>query len=313
MEPSRPEIRAGRPLFTSRCLPCMLLDGFSIWQRERSNCASRHAGSGDLISAHNKVNVHGPSAAGTNLYAKYLVAARCLDAQIAHAVTCVYTDIQRMTTTLERLTSSLLSLSPAQWVQTLFILTSCSVLAITVAPAAERKLLLNYGARRSHDEPATKDQTTAAKDHPEDSLFQAVRKLTSLGQVPHSWFFTYYVFYILCAEAWAVQYFMDGPHLLGFLASRQVETTPNTPTVTGSQIVMLWIMMFVQAARRLYECFVVMKPSKSTMWFVHWVLGLGYYFGVSVAIWIEGSGMFFLYAVLADRRADALNSCHSAE
>lgn len=198
-----------------------------------------------------------------------------------------------MTTTLEKLTSSLLSLSPAQWVQTLFILTSCSVLAITVAPAAERKLLLNYGARRSHDGPTTKDKTTVAKDEPEDSLFQAVTKLTSLGQVPHSWFFTYYVFYILCAEAWAVQYFMDGPYLLGLLASRQVETTPNAPTVTGSQIIILWTMMFVQAARRLYECFVVMKPSKSTMWFVHWVLGLGYYFGVSVAIWIEGSGTLF--------------------
>lgn len=198
-----------------------------------------------------------------------------------------------MTTTLEKLTSSLLSLSPAQWVQTLFILTSCSVLAITVAPAAERKLLLNYGARRSHDSPTTKDKTTVAKDEPEDSLFQAVTKLTSLGQVPHSWFFTYYVFYILCAEAWAVQYFMGGPYLLGLLASRQVETTPNAPTVTGSQIIMLWTMMFVQAARRLYECFVVMKPSKSTMWFVHWVLGLGYYFGVSVAIWIEGSGTLF--------------------
>lgn len=209
---------------------------------------------------------------------------------------------------LETLSSSLLSLSPAHWVQTLFILTSCSVLAITVAPAAERKLLLNYGARRSHDGPTTKDRdkVAAEKNGAEDALVQAVSKLTSLGQVPHSWFFTYYVFYILCAEAWAVQYFMDGPHLLGFFASRQCETTPNTPTVTGSQIVMLWIMMFVQASRRLYECFVVMRPSKSTMWFVHWVLGLGFYFGVSVAIWIEGSGMLFSNGILIGRRADTL-------
>lgn len=220
-----------------------------------------------------------------------------------------------VTTSLETLTSSLLSLSPAHWVQTLFILTSCAVLAITVAPAAERKLLLNYGARRSHDVPTTnnEDKVAADKDEAEDSLVQAVRKLTSLGQVPHSWFFTYYVFYILCAEAWAAQYFMDGPYLLGWLASRQVETTPSTPTVNGSQIVMLWIMMFVQAARRLYECFVVMRPSKSTMWFVHWVLGLGYYFGVSVAIWIEGSGMLLGDGVLIGKHADALDSCHSAE
>lgn len=198
-------------------------------------------------------------------------------------------------TILKKVTSSLLAASPAHCVQALFILTSCFVLAITVAPAAERKLLLNYGARRSHDTPATEDKRVAAKDEPEDSLVQAVRKLTSLGQVPHSWFFTYYVFYILCAEAWALQYFIDGPGLLGFLASRQVALAPDAPTMAGSQIVILWVMMFVQAARRLYECFVVMKPSTSTMWFVHWVLGLGYYFGVSVAIWVEGSGMSSLH------------------
>lgn len=192
-------------------------------------------------------------------------------------------------TILETVSSSLLSLTPDRCVQTLFVLTSCFVLALTVAPAADRKLLLDYGARRSDHVTATKDQKIATNHGAGDSLLQAVKKVTSVGQVPHSWFFTYYAFYILCAGAWAVQYFMDGPHLLKFLARRQVELAPNAPTVAGSQVVMLWIMMFFQAARRLYECFVVMRPSKSTMWFVHWVMGLGYYFGVSLAVWVEGS------------------------
>lgn len=193
-------------------------------------------------------------------------------------------------TVLETVTSTLLSLSPAHCIQTLFILTACLVLTITVAPAAERKLLLNYGARRSDTAPATKDKTVPIESEAEDSLFRVVKNLTSLGQVPHSWFFTYYLFYIICAEAWAMQYFMYGPNPLNFIARRQVELAPNAPAMAGSQIVTLWVMMFVQAARRLYECFVIMKPSKSTMWFVHWVMGLGYYLGVSLSIWVEGSG-----------------------
>lgn len=195
-------------------------------------------------------------------------------------------------TTWETFNSSLLDLSPAHWVQALFILTSCSVLAIAAAPAAERKLLLNYGARRSHDARSTDDRTRAAQVDPGDSLVQAVGKLTSVGQVPHAWFFTYYVFYILCAESWAAQYFLSSPNLLDYLASRQVLLAPDAPSMTESQVVIVWVMMFLQAGRRLYECFVVMKPSKSTMWFVHWVLGLGYYLGVSVAVWVEGSGMW---------------------
>lgn len=200
-------------------------------------------------------------------------------------------------TTWHSAVSSLARSPPSQWVQVLFVLTAGFLLAICVAPAAERKLLLNYGARRNHNAPAAakaEDNKAAAapktKQQEEDSLVQALRKLTSLGQVPHSFFFTYYAFYILWAEAWAVQYFLDGPNLLGFLTRRQVALAPDAPAMAGSQVVVLWAMMFLQAGRRLYECFAVMKPSKSTMWFTHWFLGLGYYFGVSVAIWVEGSG-----------------------
>lgn len=214
-------------------------------------------------------------------------------------------------TVLETFTTSLMDSSPAHWVQTLFILASCFILTITVAPAAERKLLLNYGARRSHDDTATGGRISFAKDETKDSPIQTVRKLTSFGQVPHSWFFTYYVFYIFCAEAWAVQYFLDGPNLLGFLANRQVTFAPDAPAMSGSQISIIWVMMFLQAGRRLCECFVVMKPSKSTMWFVHWVVGLGYYLGVSVAIWVEGSGTSTI--VVREMLAKLRDSCHCAQ
>lgn len=46
----------------------------------------------------------------------------------------------------------------------------------------------------------------------------------------------------------------------------------------------------MQGSRRLWECIAFSKPSSSRMWFVHWILGLGYYLAAGVAIWIEGSG-----------------------
>lgn len=199
---------------------------------------------------------------------------------------------------LESLTS-LLPASPAPWIQSLFILASCFVVSITVVPAAERKLLLNYGPRRAHratpptaaagDSDASGRQRMGERDGGEGALFKAVRKLTSLGQIPHSWFFTYYAVYLACAHFWAVQYYQQDDNRLRSLARRQVQVTAGSPTMAGGQVVFVWCMMLLQAWRRLYECFAVMKPSKSTMWFVHWVMGLGFYLGVSVAIWIEGS------------------------
>lgn len=190
---------------------------------------------------------------------------------------------------------SLLPASPAVSVQALFILTVSFLSSITLAPAAERKLLLSYGPRRG-DNSATSSPTAAgtdSKDEQDGGLLKTVRTITSLGQIPHGWFFTYYTMYLACAGFWAVQYcFGDGNDndLLRSLARRQVEADPGTPMMTGGQVVLVWGLMLLQAGRRLYECFAVMKPSRSTMWFVHWVVGLGFYMGVSVAIWIEGSG-----------------------
>lgn len=49
-------------------------------------------------------------------------------------------------------------------------------------------------------------------------------------------------------------------------------------------------MVLMQAGRRVYEHAAMIKPSRSTMWWVHWVLGLGFYSFLSVAVWVEGSG-----------------------
>lgn len=56
-------------------------------------------------------------------------------------------------------------------------------------------------------------------------------------------------------------------------------------------------MMFLQGSRRLYEDSLVHGKSKSTMWIVHWVLGLSYYLFTSVAVWVEGSGKVSMVAL----------------
>lgn len=188
----------------------------------------------------------------------------------------------------------LYSVSPAHLCQAAFALASCAVLAVAVTPSRERKLLVNYGAR-SHAEP-TADTAAAARQKDDDILLRSVRTITSVGQVPHMWFFTFYATYILCAVFWAGQYLLNGS-ILCAIASRQVQLGPSQ--ATNGHVAVAWCLMLLQAARRLYESWAFAKPSKSTMWIVHWLLGQLFYVGISVAIWVEGSGMSCSWALLS--------------
>lgn len=185
----------------------------------------------------------------------------------------------------------LYSTSPAHLCQASFALASCAVLAVAVTPSRERRLLVNYGAR-SQGEPmayTAAATATAARLKDDDVLLRSVRTITSVGQVPHMWFFTFYATYILCAVFWAGQYLLDGS-ILRSVAGRQADLDP--PRATNGHVAVAWCLMLLQAARRLYESWAFAKPSKSTMWIVHWLLGQLFYVGISVAIWVEGSGMF---------------------
>lgn len=179
------------------------------------------------------------------------------------------------------------SVSPAHFCQACFTLASCAVLAVAITPTRERKLLVNYGAR-SEGQPTPDNAAAGRGNDNDDVLLRSVRKLTSLGQVPHMCFFTFYATYILCAVFWACQYFLGGS-IMSSMARRQVELAPSRPNI--GHVAVAWCLMLLQAARRLYESWAFAKPSKSTMWIVHWLLGQLFYVGISVAIWIEGSSM----------------------
>ncbi len=164
--------------------------------------------------------------------------------------------------------------------QGFFILAASFVLALDVLPPQTRHLLLAYGARDSSPRP---------RQHGKDGggwLDKTVAQLTSRSQIPHSWFASFYAAYLACAAFWALQCFTGG-RVLGYFVACQAAT--QAPSMALSQVWTASILMALQAVRRLYEQFVVMRPSKSTMWLVHWLLGLVFYLTLSVSIWVEGS------------------------
>ena len=64
----------------------------------------------------------------------------------------------------------------------------------------------------------------------------------------------------------------------------------SSKSMSMNQIFLLWSFMLLQGIRRLFESIYVTKTSASKMWIFHYVLGLGFYMVMSVAVWIEGAG-----------------------
>lgn len=172
---------------------------------------------------------------------------------------------------------TLASLPPSQYIQTFYLVASAACLLTASLPSDARSLLADYGARKAGS-PTTKKQDTGA-------LVTLVAALTSRGQVPHSWFTAFYTLSVCLSLFWAWQFLGSGVVLRG-IAERQT----GLPSASLGQTAAVWGMVLVQAGRRVYEHAAVMKPSRSTMWWVHWVLGLGFYLFLSVAVWVEGSG-----------------------
>lgn len=187
--------------------------------------------------------------------------------------------------------------TPAQWAQASYILATGLVLGVAILPKRARTYLLAYGARNAKpdrpDGPDTPDEDgdgTGDDDGDnghDDQFSNLIAKLTSFGQVKHSWFMGFYIASLACSFFWLAQYLTDG-RIMHWIATKQATT--STPGMEPGQVVLLWILMCLQASRRLYEHLFTSKPSNSTMWIVHWALGVVYYVCMSLSVWIEGSG-----------------------
>lgn len=103
--------------------------------------------------------------------------------------------------------------------------------------------------------------------------------------VPHSWFTSFYVMSVLSSLYWASEVLLKGP---AFKAV--VQNVPQGDnSMTFQQVLVTWLLMFAQGSRRLYECLAITSPSKSKMWFGHWALGVLFYLGTGLAVWVEGA------------------------
>ncbi|KAK2004885.1 3-oxo-5-alpha-steroid 4-dehydrogenase [Colletotrichum falcatum] len=185
---------------------------------------------------------------------------------------------------LTLVTEALSAFTPAQWCQIFFGISSASVLAIQMVPKAAQHLLLDYGARSPVN---TGDQAKESAGSKESNVFiDVVSVVASAGQIPHSWFMHFYVASIASSAFWAWQHLQGGSVITSLTAQ---QAASGTPSVSFEQTVLVWALMALQGGRRLYECLFVMKPGSSKMWFVHWLLGLGFYLCMGVSVWVDVS------------------------
>jgi len=108
-------------------------------------------------------------------------------------------------------------------------------------------------------------------------------KLAGL-QVPHTWFTHFYMVSVASSTFWAYQFASDGA--IFHLASRY--TSSGLGGMTTNQIIIAWALMAFQGLRRLYESLKLLKPSTAQMPIASYLLGVGFYLAVGVAIWAEG-------------------------
>ncbi|KAI1819113.1 hypothetical protein F4861DRAFT_534719 [Xylaria intraflava] len=186
-------------------------------------------------------------------------------------------------------------LGPAQICQLFYVLSAGAVLAIAAAPEIAQQLLMQYGARSSAYPSASALSQNGAKDSGRDTtdgicngslLSRFLDRLTSMGRVPHSWFIHFYIVSVLCSGFWTIQFVTHGT-VLELILRNQVLV--STSSMTMGQVSLVSFLMGLQGARRLYEHLFVLRPSSSNMWFVHWLLGIGFYLCTSVSVWVEGS------------------------
>ncbi|CAJ2509873.1 Uu.00g057730.m01.CDS01 [Anthostomella pinea] len=181
-------------------------------------------------------------------------------------------------------------LSPATFCQLFYVLSAAAVLAIAATPDSAQRLLTQYGARSSGDASSStsssSQEKTSKRGTSEGVVTDVAGWITSVGKVPHSWFIHFYILSLSCSVFWAVQYVCHGT-LLELIMRKQASST--TASMTLGQVVLVWFLMGLQGARRLFEYLAVLQPSSSRMWVVHWLLGNAFYLCTSMAVWVEGS------------------------
>ncbi|KAF9895394.1 hypothetical protein FE257_000300 [Aspergillus nanangensis] len=176
-----------------------------------------------------------------------------------------------------------------------FIFASCTILSVNLLDTL-RLRFVPYGARVTT---TVKSDPSPAEAPSSKSLAQTLDYLAAL-RVPHSYFTHFYIASVLSSIFWAAQVLQQG-HAFQAVATRiRPERLQPASSMTPHQVILCWVLMLGQGARRLSECAIFSKPSSSRMWFVHWLVGIAFYLAVAVGIWIEGTGALQSYEFTLD-------------
>lgn len=147
-----------------------------------------------------------------------------------------------------------------------------------------------YGARAAPPSNATdKRPKKSTQDGNKDLLNTCLDLLANL-QVPHTWFLHFYVVSLLSSFFWAYQILTGGLFFKLIAANEKSASADPKPSMSIDQLTLVWSLMTLQAYRRLWESIQTAKPSTSKMFLAHWLMGLTFYLGMGIAIWVEGAG-----------------------
>ncbi|KAH8692857.1 putative 3-oxo-5-alpha-steroid 4-dehydrogenase [Talaromyces proteolyticus] len=182
---------------------------------------------------------------------------------------------------------SLLGIDIIDAVRACFIFAACTTLLFTSLPALNSRFV-NYGARSSSTAKTQDGDSTPKQPSSDATVVTSVLDRLATWQVPHRYFTHYYITLLLSSAFWINQLLTHGPAFRFVVANTSSEHLQKSMTLR--QVLLCIGLVVIQGVRRLYESFAFAKPSSSRMGVVHWLLGLSFYLGVTIAIWIEGLG-----------------------
>ncbi|KAF2757834.1 hypothetical protein EJ05DRAFT_464717 [Pseudovirgaria hyperparasitica] len=171
-----------------------------------------------------------------------------------------------------------LGIDPAIAIRAAFLAGSAFVLLVYAIPLLRNRLLA-YGPRSSVVPPI--DASSNRANH-----YIAILDRLAAYRVPHNYFTHFYIVSVVGSLVWAQQLLTQGSIFNNI--AQHASLSSRRPAMSFESIVLAWMLLCVQGSRRLYESLVFSRSSKSTMWVGHWALGLLFYVGIGLAIWIEG-------------------------
>ena len=165
-----------------------------------------------------------------------------------------------------------------------------------------RSRFLKYGLRATPAD-TPQGEVTKPSSTERSSKGLLVTFLDKMGriQVPHGYFKHFYVVSVLSSVFWGMQILSQGSVLKTLASMTDSGGSTMSMSMSIDQIILMWTLLLLQGIRRLGESIYVTKTSTSSMWFLHYLLGVGFYLIMGISVWIEGASRYPSDFIIPDR------------